>query len=198
MMPPSETKFTSDVKSAFSFLVEKKGYSVDTDENGVVTFSSDCLAVRVFREPGSYMIYVEVQRNDTREAYLLHEILHALAPEHESQSQCSGADKKKAKRCLKQLSQLCEQHLQDVLAMDESTLAKVASSARSFRTKCTLDAQYGATKDRANEAWERKDWEKARELYEKAKPGLSIVEERRLDFLLKRRSTGKERDITDS
>lgn len=79
MMPPSETKFTSDVKSAFSFLVEKKGYSVDTDENGVVTFSSDCLAVRVFREPGSYMIYVEVQRNDTREAYLLHEILHALA-----------------------------------------------------------------------------------------------------------------------
>jgi hypothetical protein len=144
------------------------------------------LAVKVFREPGSYMIYVEFRRNDTGEEYLLHEILHALAPEHEPQSQCSGADEQKADRCLKQLSQLCERHLQDFLAMDESAVAKVASSANSMRTQYTLDAQYGAIKDRANEAWERKDWEKARELYEEAKPGLSAAEERRLDFLLRK------------
>ena len=186
MMTPSETSFTSDVESAFDFLVEQQGYSVNTDESGVVTFTSDCLTMRVFREPGSYMVYVEFRRNDTGEEYLLHEILHALAPEHEPESQCSGADEQKVKRCLRQLSQLCEQHLQGFLAMDESTVAKVASSARSTRTQHTLDAQYGAIKDRANEAWERKDWDKARELYEQARPGLSAAEERRLDFLLKR------------
>ena len=132
------------------------------------------------------MIYVEFRRNDTGEEYLLHEILHALAPEYEPQSQCSGADEQKANHCLKQLSKLCEVQLQDFLALDDSTVARVASSAKSMRMQYTLDAQYGAIKDRANAAWERKEWEKARELYEEAKPGLSATEERRLDFLLKR------------
>jgi hypothetical protein len=186
MMTPSETSFVNDVKTAFSFLVEQQGYSVNADENDVVTFASDCLALRVFREPGSYMIYVECRRNETGEEYLLHEILHALAPEFESQAQCSGADEQKSKRCLKQLSQLCQRQLQDFLAMDESTLVKVASSAKSMRSQYTLDAQYGAIKDRANEAWDRKDWNKARELYEEARTGLSAAEERRLDFLLRK------------
>jgi hypothetical protein len=187
MMAPSNTIFTTNVGTAFSFLVEQQGYSVNADDqNGVVTFASDRLAVKVFREPGSYMIYVEFRRNDTGEEYLLHEILHALAPEYEPQSKCSGADEQKASHCLKQLSQLCEVQLRDFLALDDSTLAKVASSAKLTRTQYTLDAQYGAIKDRANEAWERKDWEKARELYEEAKSGLSATEERRLDFLLKK------------
>jgi hypothetical protein len=178
---------TPEIGHGFRFLVEKQGYSVNADDqNGVVTFASDRLAVKVFREPGSYMIYVEFRRNDTGEEYLLHEILHVLAPEYEPQSQCSGADEQKAIHCLKQLSQLCEDQIHDFLALDDSTLAKVASSAKSMRTQYTLDAQYGAIKDRANEAWERKDWEKARELYEEAKPGLSATEERRLEFLLKK------------
>lgn len=189
MMTPNETSFASGVESAFNFLVERHGYSVDADdESGVVTFGSDCFTVKVFRDPGSRMIYVEFQRNDTGEEYLLHEILHALAPEDEPKGQCSGANEAKANRCLSQLSQLCQQHVQDFLAMDEATLEHVALSAKSMRTQYTLNAQYGAIKDRANEAWERKDWKKARELYEEAKPGLSSAEERRLDFLLKKSS----------
>jgi hypothetical protein len=189
MMASSNTIFTTKVRTAFSFLVEKQGYSVNADdENGAVTFASDRLAVKVFREPGSYMIYVEFRCNDTGEEYLLHEILHAVAPEYEPQSQCSGAHEQETSQCLKQLSQLCEVQLRGFLALDDSTLAKIASSAKSMRMQYTLDAQYGAIRDRANEAWERKDWEKARELYEDAKPGLSATEERRLDFLLKKSS----------
>jgi hypothetical protein len=186
MMNPSGQSFSNEVRTAFNFLVEKQGYSVNADETDVVTFASDCLALRVFREPGSCMIYVEFRRHDTGEEYLLHEILHALAPEFESKAQCSGADEQKSNRCLKQLSQLCEHQLQDFLAMDESTLTKVALSAKLMRSQYTLDAQYGAIKDRAKEAWDRKDWNKARELYEEAREGLSAAEERRLDFLLRK------------
>jgi len=114
-----------------------------------------------------------------------HEIVHALAPDEASQCQCSCADEQKTSRCLNQLAQLCERHLQKFLDMDEPTLEKVASTAKSMREQYTLEAQYGAIKDRANQAWDAKDWQTARELYEKAKPGLSDAEERRLDFLLK-------------
>lgn len=187
MTTSNESSFASDVKAAFNFLVEKQGYSVDVDaENGVVIFANESFEFRVFREPGSYMIYVEIRRNDTGEEYLLHEILNALAPDDEPNAQCSGADEAKTSCCLSQLSQLCRQHLQRFLAMDKATLEKVALSAKLMRTRYTLDAQYGAVKDRANQAWEQKDWEKARELYEEAKPGLSMAEERRLEFLSKK------------
>jgi len=186
MTNSNETSFVNSVKTAFSFLVEKHGYSVNADETGVVMFSNERLELRVFREPGSYMIYAEFRRSDTGEEYLLNEIVHALAPEFEPQAQCSGADEQKSNWCLMQLSELCQRQLLDFLAMDESTLAKVASSAKAMRSQYTLDAQYGAIKDRANEAWDRKHWHLARQLYEEARPGLSAAEERRLDFLSKK------------
>ena len=71
--------------------------------------------------------------------------------------------------------------------MDEASFEKVASSAKEMRRRYTLEAQYGAIKDRANLAWERKDWETARELYDEAKPGLTSTEKRRLDFLGEKR-----------
>ena len=155
-------------------------------ENHVVTFTNDSFTITVFRDPGSYIIYAEFRRKDTGEKFLLHEILRALASDEESQCQCSGADEQKTSRCLNQLAQLCERHLQKFLDMDESTLEKVASTAKSMREQYTLEAQYGAIKDRANQAWDTKDWQTARELYEEAKPSLSDAEKRRLDFLLKK------------
>jgi|GEM_PF-5568849 len=186
MMMPETPSFTRNVKSAFSFLGKDRGFATNSDvENNAITFTNDSFTITVFRESGSYMIYAEFSRNGTGEKFLLHEIVHALAPDEASQCQCSCADEQKTSRCLNQLAQLCERHLQKFLDMDEPTLEKVASTAKSMREQYTLEAQYGAIKDRANQAWDAKDWQTARELYEKAKPGLSDAEERRLDFLLK-------------
>jgi hypothetical protein len=182
-----ETSFGSDATEAFRFLLEKQGCSVQIDaDNPVVVFANDDFEFRLFREPGSYMIYCEVRCKDTGEDYLLHELLRSLAPGEELNAQCSGADEQKMKRCLKQLGQLCERHLQSFLSMDESTHKRVATSVESTRARYTLHAQYGAVKDLANQAWDRKDWKKARELYEEAKLALSPAEERRLSFLRKK------------
>lgn len=178
--------FTTSTLSNFRFLVNDHGFSVDESTASSIKYSKSFLLITITWNAYAYEIDIDFRREDTGEEYSLYEVVAALAPSEEWQMRCSGADSVKMKRCMFQLSHLCRFYLQDFLTMDESTLTKVALSAKSMRTQYTLDAQYGAIKDRANEAWERKDWKKARELYEEAKPGLSATEERRLDFLLKK------------
>ena len=187
MTDPNQRTFENGVVTAFDFLVARHGYSLHVDSvDGAVVFTNSLLSIRVFRERGSHMTYVEVRREETGESYVLHEIVAALAPDETLSPQCSSADSTKMAHCLAQLSQLCQRHLQGILAMDVATFKKVAESASANRKRRTLEAQYGPTKDLANLAWERKDWGKARELYETAKPALSQAEQRRLDFLLGR------------
>lgn len=185
MTPPNQACFESEVALAFGFLVEKHGCTLHVDmSDGAVEFRNNALAVRVVREPGSYTVSVEVHWDDTGEYYLLHEILRALAPDEVITSECSGFDIGKMKRGLAQLGQVCQRYLGGILALDTAILEKISDSAQAERTRYTLSAQYGAIKDQANDAWERKDWTKARDLYEQAKPALSVTEQRRLEFLV--------------
>ena len=124
---------------------------------GTLVFVNEAFSIKVFYEPHSYMIYVKVTRLDTGEGYNLHEILHAIAPEEESRSQCSGADDNKMEQCLGQLGELCQKHLEGIIAMDATTLKSVKISATEVRRKYTLEAEFGAIKHSANVAWERKD-----------------------------------------
>lgn len=179
----SPTTFEDAAAASFHFLVADYGYSLHQKQDGAVEFLRDNLLLRISRDPGSYMIYVETRRIDTGELYVLHEILNALHPDEPLSPQCSGADSVKMARCLRQLSELCQRHLQELLTLDETAFEQVRASANEERRRYTLDAQYGPIKDRANLAWERKDWETARKLYDEAKPGLSETEKRRLDFL---------------
>lgn len=190
MMLPSQEVFESTAREAFDFLIGQYGYQVAVDQTeGSIVFLNDSVAVKVFREPRSFMVYVELLFRQVNQSYLLHEVLHVLAPQDEAQSQCSGASEEKLTSCMTQLGDLCQRHLRQVFANDPAMLEMIAQSAAEVRKRYTLEAQYGAIKDRANLAWDRKEWERARELYRQAKPALSVGEQRRLDFLETKRGT---------
>lgn len=178
--------FSESTVASFRFLTDKYSFVLKASQSCSFEYTKDQLSLTVSWTPYSYELNIDVRRDDTGEQFSLYEIVAALAPTEMVNIQCSGADSAKMKRGLDRLSQVFQQHLHGVLTLDEATLKKVSESVSSLRTQYTLDAQYGAIKDRANQAWERKDWEKARELYNEAKPGLSSAEERRLDFLLKK------------
>ncbi len=188
MKIPSQSNFESAVKKSFGFLINIHGFSFQAHPaEGTIVFTNEALFITLFREYLSYMIYVKVTRRDTGEEYLLHEIIHAIVPEEESRSQCSGTDDNKMEQCLSQLGELCQRHLHGLFAMDAETLNMISNSARKEHQKYTLEAEYGAFKDRANAAWEKKEWEEARELYQKASPVLSVGEQRRLTFLMNKK-----------
>jgi hypothetical protein len=178
--------FVTSTLSSFGFLIKDHGFSVHDTKTSSIKYSKSLLVITISWNSYAYEIDVDFRREDNRETYSLYEVVMALAPSEEWQIRCSGADSAKMQRCLDQLSLLCRRHLQSVLAMDEATFKKIAESANENRRQYTLKAQYGAIKDSANLAWEKKDWERARKLYEKAKPALSTSEKRRLNFLRKK------------
>ena len=178
------TEFYSGVIETFGFLIDKYNFVVSATEQEAVEFIKDDMVVEVFRESMSFMIYVQVSCTSVGEVVVLHEILKALVPEKQLTAQCNGRDSVSMLTCLKQLSQICQQNLHELLSGDKSAFHKVASSARKDRHKFTLECQYGPTRDRANVAWDSKEWDAARRLYEECLPVLSTVEKRRLDFLM--------------
>lgn len=184
-------EFAEAAQQAFEFLVSEYGYTLCVEKAGSVAYEKHPLSLRVFREPNSYMIYVEIDRADTGEMYVLHEILHALAPDEVRHAQCGGSDKNSTRRCLDQLGRICRTYLGGILTMDVPTLAAIAESANQLRRKSTLEYQYGPARSRANRAWDCKDWETARKFYQEAKTALSATEQRRLDFLLKEQKRGR-------
>jgi hypothetical protein len=184
-MTRSRVTFGNAAANAFGFLVSDYGYTLTSQTDSIVAFANAPMLLQVLRDSRSYMVYVEVTRSDRNESFVLHEVLQVVAPNEAPNAHCSGANSSKLLNCLARLSQLCRDHLRNVLTADEDTLERLAVSAKRARDQYTLEAQYGALKDLANDAWDRKDWERARELYERARPALSPTEQRRLDFIVK-------------
>jgi hypothetical protein len=183
---PDNIEFSSGVMETFGFLVDQYAFVVSSVEQDAVKFANDDLILEVFREPRSFMIYVQLCYLSTGEVFVLHEILKALVPEKKLTAQCNGMDSVGMLNCLNRLSQICRQNLHHVFVGDKSTLQNVALSARKDRRTFTLECQYGPIRDRANLAWDQKDWAAAKNRYEESLPILTIAEKRRLDFLIQR------------
>ncbi len=181
-------EFCAAVIESFGFLIERYGYAPRTNGQDSVKFAKDELEVEVFREPMSYMIYVQVIRETTHELYVLGEILKALVPEKKIMCQCCGDNAVKMRECLSHLSEICQQNLRDILVADEAVFRKIADLVERNRDLYDLKSRYRSTRSNANLAWERKDWDTARRLYEEALPILSASEKRRLDFLIRKKT----------
>lgn len=180
---PDSGEFCTGVVEAFDFLVVRHNFVLSEIGEGGVAFAKDDLKVDVLRESMSLMIYVRVSCANTGEVFVLHEILKALVPEKRPIAQWSGRGSVSILHCLNHLSENCQQNLHSILSGDKAALQLVSSSARKEREAFTLECQYGQTRDRANLAWDRKEWVVAQRLYEESRPILSITERRRLDFL---------------
>lgn len=174
------------VRKSFAFLVNEYGFTACDEGPTKVHYKKPSLCLVITWEPYSYEIDIEFRYGHSGDAFGLYEVVMALAPTAKGMVNCGGADSDTMARCLDQLSQLCQMHLQRVLAQDKATWERVGKTVEKMRQQYTLEAEYGAVKDRANLAWEQKDWDKARELYQKAKPALTAGEQRRLEFLAKK------------
>ena len=89
-------------------------------------------------------------------------------------------------RGLSQIAALVRECCDPLLAGDPDAFSAVERAAATLRRKATLKYQYGAVRDKANEAWEAKNYEEAYRLYSRMEEALTEQEKRRLSFLEKR------------
>jgi hypothetical protein len=173
------------LKEEFDFLTSV-GYEVTTDGPDTAVLSNGQLSLTFDIELGSYVVMSEIQCASTGERFTLYSALANLVPTAAQDVACNGRDIDSFRQCVRRLSSLCRQYLFAVFMGDEAAFAMMATAAHEIEHKHTLEYEYGAIVDRANTAWEEKQWKKAQELYESAQPALSKMEANRLTFLQKK------------
>jgi hypothetical protein len=178
--------FVDLVLKTFSFL-RGLGFEVGRRETTLVRFESGTMFVNVYHGRSSYQVGLELGRIAEGEMYSLHEILRSFAPAEVEVALCQTTDPVVLERCLATMAWIVEKNCGSLLAGDRGAFKRLDSVTARSRRSATIQAQFGAIVDRADRAWENKDFALAAELYEKASPALDETRMRRLAFLRSRK-----------
>lgn len=176
--------FVDLVLSAFAFLL-RLGFVVARREATLVRFEKDNVFVNVYHGRSSYQVGLELGRLRDGDMYSLHELIQELAPNDIERARCQTTDPEVLRQSVTSIAATIERHCDTLLAGNANAFEKVDAAVAPLRKAATLQAQFGATIDRADKAWESKDFSKAADLYERSVPALDETRMRRLEYLRK-------------
>jgi len=176
--------FVNLVLRAFAFLL-RLGFVVARRDGTFVRFEKENVFVNVYHGRSSYQVGLELGRVHESDIYSLHELLSAMTPADIEQARCQTTDPEMLERCLSSIAATIEQRCGHLLTGDVNAFEKLDAAVAPRRRAATLQAQFGAVIDRADKAWEAKEFSKAAALYEKSEPGLDETRMRRLEYLRK-------------
>lgn len=177
--------FARLAQRAFDFLLPL-GFEVVRKEGTFLRFESPTVFVNVYHGRFSYQVGLELGRVESGEMYSLHELLAAIAPGEVKRARCQTTDSRVLDRCLSAIAEIVDRECRPLLAGDASAFDSLRAAIAPARTAVTLKAQFGALLDRADRAWEAKDFREALDLYRKAEPALDQARRRRLQYMSKR------------
>lgn len=178
--------FIDLAQSAFAFLL-RIGFEVVRREPTRLIFESPSVFVNVYHGRSSYQVGLEIGRlDDARHKYSLYEVLLALAPSEVEKATCQTTDRGVLERCLSSIADVVERSCGSLLAGDAGAFEDLRLAVAPRRKAVTLQAQFGAILDRADQAWEAKDLPRAKEFYQKAETALDEPRRRRLRYLIGR------------
>lgn len=175
---------------AFSFLVGN-GFRLVRQEEALVRFESSAVFVNVYHGRSSYQVGLELGRGEQGDIYSLHELLTAIAPEEVGLARCQTTDPLVLSRCLSDIAKVLQQRFHLLLVGDPASFASLREAVGPQRKAATLQAQYGATSARADQAWEARRLQLAERLYEAAEPALNEPQKRRLSYLRNKREPAR-------
>jgi len=183
---PGRLAFIAHASTAFQFL-KGSGFRTTRTEPTFVRFESGDVYVQVFHGRSSFAVGVEFGRlNVSGEVLTLAEALAALCPERVPEAHHQASNEDSLRRGLEGMAQITRACCGDLLLGDKSTFERVEAVANELRKARTLDAQFGAIRDKAESAWSNKNYPEACRLYSEMAEVLTETEKRRLEYSRKR------------
>jgi len=172
--------------SAFAFLL-RIGFEVVRREPTRLVFESPVVFVNVYHGRSSYQVGLEIGCREAGDKYSLHELLAAVAPSEVDRARCQTSDPEVLERCLSTIADIVERTCGSLLSGNADAFEELRAAVAPRRKAITLEAQFGAIVDRADQAWAAKDLGRAEELYQRAEPALDETRRRRLKYLIGRK-----------
>jgi hypothetical protein len=158
-------------------------FAVVRREATLVRFESPGLFVNVYHGRASFQIGVEIGRVDTNELYSLHEVLTVFAPDEIDNACYQTTSANTLEQYLMTIATTLESKCRILLTGDAGAFTLLQQATSGSRQAATLQAQFGAVIDQADDAWEQKNHNRAVELYEAAELALDETRRRRLEYL---------------
>jgi hypothetical protein len=181
--------FVDLVLDAFAFLL-RLGFVVARRESTLVRFEGGKVFINVYHGRSSFQVGLELGLLPSGEIYSLHELLTALAPTDIERARYQTTDPVVLARCLASIAETIARNCGVLLAGDRDAFEKLRSAVSPLRQAATLQAEFGAIIDRADRAWDSKDFSEAAANYEKGANALDETRMRRLEYLRKRKEKG--------
>lgn len=179
--------FVRLAQTAFAFLL-RHGFVMVNSDSTFVRFESPTVFINVSHGRLSYHVDAEIGRLVQGDIYSIYEVLSVMAPSEVARSQCQTTAADVLERCLTDIADVLDRCCQHLLSGDNSAFDRLQLGVAPIRAAVTLKAQFGATIDRADRAWEAKDIRQAQILYEEAEAGLDEMRSRRLKYLREHQS----------
>lgn len=174
--------FVRSARAAFAFLLPY-GFVMVSHDSTCVRFESPSVFINASHDRLSYHVDAEIGRLRKGDIYSLYEVLSVMSPNEVARSQCQTTDADVLALCLESIANILELYCQPLLAGDDLAFDKLRAGVAPIRAAATLEAQFGATIEKADRAWDSKDFGHARILYEQAEKGLDEARRRRLSYL---------------
>jgi hypothetical protein len=175
--------FVGHAREAFAFLA-RLGFVEISSTNTKVDWQGARTGLAVFHGPQSYIMGVEVHRLGERSAPVtLVEALEVINPDHVRLGRYQTSDPALVRAGLDQLASVVRDDCAPLLAGDPQVWQRVEEFVRQQNEAYTLEARFYAVRQRANRAWEAKDYVTALAQYREMKEVLTEAEKRRVEYL---------------
>jgi hypothetical protein len=178
--------FTPRAIDALAFLSEL-GFRVAKRHDSLVRFESERVFLTIAQGPLDYNVDFELGRLPELNRYSLPEVVGHVAPARLRELRCQVTTVSALERCLAAIASVLAEECQELLRGDDRAYRELEAVVSEEREAETLQGEYGPTIRRADEAWERKERERAADLYESAEPALDRTRRRRLTYVRRKR-----------
>lgn len=177
----SSLGFIDAVDSYFKPMVRQFEFSLLEQDPYVIAFGSKNAKLTICHDRLSYEIEVFLRRDG--QTISLHDLLAVRVPKGKEERLFFQASTKPAvQACVQQIARLLEKYGAALLTGSPSEWRYVLERKRKEDARQTKELIQNSIRSAAEDAWQRRDFSKVRELYEKMSDSLTQTEQKRLDY----------------
>lgn len=181
-----DLKFSSSVRKSFRFLINDYGFELVKEEPTFVRYETDQLFVNIYHGRLSYELGFEcgLQSRGEESRYRLDTLLRGLLGNaHNKQIFYQASNKEAVASCLGKIANMVEEYCSSILRAEDSAFAKVERASAEEGQELTEKYTIEPVREKAEQAWRKKEYEKVRSLYKAIEDKLSSLEFKRLKYL---------------
>lgn len=181
-------EFPEMVIEHFSFLEQELGYSVVQALDTFVQYRYKVIFVNVYHGRSSYEVGFEIGRSDMSPTRRYHYsvILKAVAPEYKGQVFLQADNKEALRFCIDKIAQIAKTYCQSLFIGDDRTWKALEHAGEVLNEELYQEYTIRPVKNRALEAWQRRDFKEVIRLYESVEKELNDIERKRFFYAKKK------------